>query len=133
MQQHMRMSVGSNGSAVASDDGTAWPIRCPAAPNDGAQPTYGTHGYGGLARAPLSPCTALRRSDSLVRALPPPDRYGAVIRITPRAAGPIFVARTARGPPGEQLRASAGAQLPPARPAPRRDTDIPYIYHPCTY
>ena len=133
MQQHMRMSVGSNGSAVASDDGTAWPIRCPAAPNDGAQPTYGTHSYGGLARAPLSPCTALRRSDSLVRALPPPDRYGAVIRIITRVAEAIFVVRNARVPPQEQLAAIAGLQPPPARPAARRQTEIPYIYVLCRY
>ena len=119
------MSVGSNGRAVASDDGTAWPIQRPTAPNDGAQPTYGTHGYGGLARAPLSPCTALRRSDSLVRALPPPDRYGAVIRITPRVGEAIYVVRNAGALPGEQLAAIAGLQPPPARPSAAGDTEIP--------
>ena len=133
MPQHMRMSVGSNGMVVASDDGTAWPIQRPMAPNDGAQPTCGTHGYGGFARAPLSPCTALRRSDSLVRALPPPDRYGAVIRITSGAAGPIWVVRTPGEHPAGQLPSSAGPQPPRARPAAGGDTDIPYIYVLWTY
>ena len=67
-------------------------------------------------------------SDSPVRAALPPERYGAVIRITPRVGEAIYVVRNAGVPPQEQLAAIAGLQPPPARPAARLETEMPYIY-----
>ena len=64
-------------------------------------------------------------SDSTVRAALPPERYGAVIRITPRVAEAICVVRNAGVPPQEQLAAIAGLQPPLARPAARGLTEIP--------
>ena len=64
-------------------------------------------------------------SDSPVRAAQPPERYGAVIRITPRVGEEIYVVRNAGVPPQEQLAAIAGLQPPPARPSAAGDTEIP--------
>ena len=64
----------------------------------------------------------------------PPERYGTMLHITPGVAEAIFVVRNAGVPPGEQLAAIASLRPPPARPAARPLTEIPYRYtmHPCT-
>ena len=72
-------------------------------------------------------------SDSPLCAVLPPERYGAVIHIIPGVAEAIFVVRNPGVPPGEQLAAIASLRPPPARPSARREAEIPYIYHPCTY
>ena len=51
-----------------------------------------------------------------MRAAQPPERYGAVIRITPRVGEAIYVVRNAGVPPQEQqLAAIAGLQPPQPR------------------
>ena len=56
--------------------------------------------------------TSNAHSDSPVRAALPPERYGVVIRITPRVAEAICVVGNAGAPPQEQLAAIAGLQPP---------------------
>ena len=68
-------------------------------------------------------------SDSPVCAAQPPERYGAVVHITPRVAEAILVVRNAGAPPGEQLVAIAGLQPPRARPAAGGDTEIPCTFY----
>ena len=63
----------------------------------------------------------------------PPERYVMMLHITPGVAEAILVVRNAGVRPGEQLAAIAGLQPPAARPSAARDTEIPYIYQPCTY